>query len=154
MTWVYPQHASFLWWLGIPPYIEEQDGWNPANGNFRARETEALDEFAETNMRASHVLSLWGWTLEYPQYNRNIKILQKAGYLIVYINTSIDTILEWKAAGASWAEHRMEIDEKGLKELHKKRDPYYRKPSWLIVTNEESIDDTAIEITQWALKKQ
>jgi len=144
-------------WLSIPELIKKYDWETPPFPTFRARETLVLEDVVTTNMDVSHVLSVGWWTYESPQVLNNHQYQQIWRYLPFFIDTPIDDILRRKREWAEWAEHRMDLDEDMLRQLHADRYQNYKKSvwgHWLIIKNTSTISSAVEQILDFTKKHQ
>jgi len=141
-----PSGTSFLGDMSIPEYIQNLDEGTVPYSNFRARETEALEQTIGLYRNIWHILSLWWGTLEYPQLTTNNALLKKGEYITIYINTDVERILEWKHKDLQWEQNRMNLNEDEFRKRYEERDQWYRTASHIIVKNTGTPEKTVEEM--------
>ena len=132
-----------LMWMTIPNVIDKV-----GMDIFRAREAEGTT-LAIQRYKEDHILSLGWWTLtEHAFYNHNMSALKSAWYLIIYIKTDIEIILERMKDDSEWNNKRVDLDEQEFRERYETRDPWYTKSSWLVVPNNGTPNETVDAILE------
>ena len=140
----------------IPDYIEEKDDWVAPYTNFRWKETQALDTSANMfDKKIGNIVALGGWTLDEPQYDRNLKILRNSNALVIYIQTDIEKILQYKSHDVVWEKKRKQMTESEFRQLYQKRDPLYMNASDIIISNTWDIEEAVKDILHesWLLSR-
>ena len=124
-------------WMWVKHFIETFDKWIQPLSHFRKSESQTeRDVLHKYKDELNVLLALWWWTLSEHEYlEKNIWMLRKLWYTIIYVKAELEDILSSQEGDIKWNKNRVWMDHEKIypvrdKTFHNIADIVVQRVEW------------------------